>query len=255
MNYDEYLSLRRDNPSRGSTTQPPNKTASTDNLTATETATTNNTKNPPLHPPPPPKMARGLIVNKTWPEYIAMRVLIVLMRDLPWLCLLYWFVVFALGGVVAIAHPVSLVIEVLGAIEILFYLLFFLPYRAWLQGHPPYKPPPLTRAQRAGLIYKGLDLVPDMEMFIRKWSNMANSEDIRRENIKEFLLWALFEVDMSKGGVVDASVNAELEQYVSEAETKLGRKFLPGKGSAETIRLPFDPVLIEHRALLFYMVC
>jgi hypothetical protein len=194
----------------------------------------------------------GLIVNKTWPEYIAMRVLIIFMRDLPWLCLLYWFVVFALGGITAISHPVSIVIEVIGAIEILFYLFFFLPYKYYLDSRPPYKPPPMTRTQRAALIYKSLDLVPDMQTFLRKWMMNAHLEDIRRDNVKDWLLWALFEQDSKDG--IRPDVDSELDQYLQEAENRIGVKLSPGRGDSEAIRLPIDPVLIQHRTLLFYTV-
>ncbi|KAH8884368.1 hypothetical protein GQ53DRAFT_880118 [Thozetella sp. PMI_491] len=195
-----------------------------------------------------------MIVNKTWPEYIAVRALIVFMRDLPWLCLGYLFVVFALGGVPAIAHPVSLVIESIGAIELLFYLFFFLPYRNYLQTHKIYRPRRIDRSERAQLFYKGLDLVPhnDVAAYLRKWLLDAPLEDIRRENVKDWLLWALFDIDNQKEPV-SMEINAELEQYITEAENRVGVKIPEGRGDIEAMRLCYDPVIIQHRTLLHYL--
>ncbi|GKT90732.1 alpha/beta hydrolase fold family [Colletotrichum tofieldiae] len=194
-----------------------------------------------------------MIVQKTWPQYIAVRALIVMMRDLGLLGLTYFYVVFALGGVKAIAHPVSIFIEVIAAIEILFYLLFFLPYKWYLQSHKPYQPPRMTRSQRARLFYKALSLVPDGEEFVRKWMLNVHMEDIRRENLKDWLLWALFEQD-NMSSRPTKHIDDELEQYIDDAEEKFGIKLRSGRGSAEALRLMFDPVIIQHRSLFYYMV-
>lgn len=194
-----------------------------------------------------------MIVQKTWPQYIAVRVLIVMMRDLGLLGLTYFYAIFALGGVKAIAHPVSIFIEVIAAIEVLFYLFFFLPYRWYLQTYKPYRPPPMSRSQRARLFYKALSLVPDGEDFVRKWMLNAHMEDIRRENLKDWLLWALFEHDNTTNRPTK-EINAELDQYIDDTEEKFGIKLRSGRGKAEALRLAFDPVIIQHRSLFYYMV-
>ncbi|TIC92831.1 hypothetical protein CH35J_010579 [Colletotrichum higginsianum] len=194
-----------------------------------------------------------MIVQKTWPQYIAVRVLIVMMRDLGLLGFTYFYAIFALGGVKAIAHPVSIFIEVIAAIEVLFYLFFFLPYRWYLQTYKPYRPPPMSRSQRARLFYKALSLVPDGEDFVRKWMLNAHMEDIRRENLKDWLLWALFEHDNTTNRPTK-EINAELDQYIDDAEETFGIKLRSGRGKAEALRLSFDPVIIQHRSLFYYMV-
>ncbi|KAK1700489.1 hypothetical protein BDP55DRAFT_743505 [Colletotrichum godetiae] len=194
-----------------------------------------------------------MIVQKTWPQYIAVRVLIIMMRDLGLLGLTYFYVVFALGGVKAIAHPVSIFIEVIAAIEILFYLLFFLPYKRYLQTYKPYTPARMSRSQRARLFSKALSLVPDGEEFVRMWMLNAHMEDIRRENLKDWLLWALFEQDNTAGRPTK-EVEDELEGYIDDTEERFGIKLRPGRGNAEALKLAFDPVMIQHRSLLYYMV-
>ncbi|KAF5487437.1 hypothetical protein CGCS363_v013121 [Colletotrichum siamense] len=194
-----------------------------------------------------------MIVQKTWPQYIAIRILIVLMKDLGLLCLTYFYAIFALGGVPAIVHPFSIVIEVIGAIEILFYLFFFLPYKWYLQSFKPYRPPPMSRSQRAQLFYKALSLVPDGEDFVRKWMLNAHIEDIRRENLKDWLLWGLFERDGTTERPTQ-EIDEECERYIDDAEEKFGIKLKPGRGNAEALRLTFDPVIIRHRSLFYYVV-
>ncbi|KAK2611826.1 hypothetical protein N8I77_005149 [Diaporthe amygdali] len=166
-----------------------------------------------------------MIVNNSWPEYLGIRLVILLMRDLGLLCLGYFFIVFALGGVIAIAHPVSIAIEALGAIEILFYVSFFLPYRFFLQSHRPYKPTPLTRQERTKLFYKGVSLIPDAEQFIRKWTNNAHLEDIRIDNVKDWLLWALFETENIRD--IGHDTHDELDEYIEHIRQQLGLDLKP----------------------------
>ncbi|KAK1980737.1 hypothetical protein LZ30DRAFT_794792 [Colletotrichum cereale] len=193
-----------------------------------------------------------MIVQKTWPQYIAVRALIYMMRDLGLLGLTYFYVMFAIGGVKAIAHPFSIFVEVVAAIEILFYLLFFLPYKWHLQTWKSYRPPQMGRAQRARLYHKLLSLVPDGEEFVRKWMLNAHMEDIRRDNMKDWLLWALFEQDnMVSRPTKD--VDQELEQCIDDMEEKFGIKLRTGRGNAEALRLMFDPVVIQHRSLFYYL--
>lgn len=80
-------------------------------------------------------------------------------------CLIYFQIIFVVAGVRGITHAFSIFIEVIGAIEILWYLIWFLPYRSYLQ-RPGIRPTPLTRTQRRQLFRKALDLIPDGEQFV-----------------------------------------------------------------------------------------
>lgn len=67
--------------------------------------------------------------------------------------------------------------------------------------------------------------------------------------MKEFIQWAFF----NRGG--DAGDDEEeLEEYVAAYETLVGRKFEPGRGKAESLRLTLDPIDMLHRSLAWYMV-
>jgi hypothetical protein len=46
----------------------------------------------------------------------------------------------------------------------------------------------------------------------------------------------------------------ELEEYASEMEKVLGRKFEPGRGNSKCLRLTLDKVEMSHRSLTWYLV-
>jgi hypothetical protein len=52
----------------------------------------------------------------------------------------------------------------------------------------------------------------------------------------------------------DPAYDAELEEYVSDMETMLGKKLEPGRGNAKCLRLTLDKVEMLHRSLTWYMV-
>ena len=74
-------------------------------------------------------------------------------------------------------------------------------------------------------------------------------EDIRRDNVKDFFLWAFF----NRGGE-PGDDNLELEEYVAATEALLGRSLEEGRGKAECLRLTIDPVAMLHRSLVWYFV-
>ncbi|KAF6808933.1 alpha beta hydrolase fold family [Colletotrichum sojae] len=187
-----------------------------------------------------------MLVGRSVPELILVRSMVVFFQYLGLLCFLYFWFIFALAGVPGIAHPVSILIEVVGAIEILFYFAFFLPYRARLQ-RPGFQVEPLSRPERREFFQRGLDHAPDVEQYIRKWHCNAQLGDIRRENVKDWLLWALFDKEGIPGEDDD-----ELEEYINDAEERAGVSIKKGYGDAKPMRLSFDSVDIRHRSLLFY---
>jgi hypothetical protein len=197
-----------------------------------------------------------MLLDKKYWELLLAKTRIYLCSHLGLICLGYFIVVAILGGIPAVRFGLSILIEVLGAIEIAWYLFWFLPYRTRLQRKPGYIPPPLTKAQRQALFRAVLEYVPDYEHFTRRWFRNAHMEDIRRENVKDWLLWLLFEregsQDEKQGG--EGDVNIELEDYITELEEKLEMRIKPGRGEAEALRPSFDPVKVAHRSLTYYTV-
>lgn len=200
-------------------------------------------------------------IAKPSPTYLLARALPILFSYTAALCFGYFVLAALAGGVPFIAHPFSLAIEILGVIEIAWYLIWFLPYRSFLQrkqsagegvGRGGGKE---NREERRETLLWALDHTPDLEEFLRGWMNRAHVEDIRRDNIKEWLLWWLFGRDDNDGGkgLVDDKTDAELDEYIWELETRLGVGFRPGRSDdAKPLRLGVDSVEMSHRSLVYY---
>lgn len=74
-------------------------------------------------------------------------------------------------------------------------------------------------------------------------------KEIKRENVKEFFIWAFF----NRGGP-PGDDDDELDEYISATEEILGRPFEPGRGKAKSLRLTIDRVDMLHRSLAWYLV-
>lgn len=92
-------------------------------------------------------------------------------------CVLYFTIALFIGGVPAISFPFSILVEVYGLIEILWYMLWFLPYKARLQK-PGLQTATSTRPERKALIEMSLDQVADTRLFLRKWFGNAHLDEI-----------------------------------------------------------------------------
>lgn len=161
-------------------------------------------------------------------------------------CFLYFLIALFIGGVPAIAFPFSIAVEAYGAIEILWYLLWFLPFKAYLQ-RPGTHMAAMTRPERKALIEKSLDLVPDARLFLRKWFSNAHLDEIYRDDVKDWLVWVLWGT-----GSFDGCDPDELNEYVDEVENRANLTLSKGRAGAKPIRLNLDPVQMIHRSLLFY---
>ncbi|KAL1592244.1 hypothetical protein SLS60_011321 [Paraconiothyrium brasiliense] len=190
-----------------------------------------------------------MLLGRSTFEYVLIKALVYFCSYLGLICLAYSYLALSIGGVRVITHPVSIAIEVLGAIEILFYLLWFLPYRSYLRKQKSLFPPSLDRENRQDLFDRSLAVTPDIELYVKKWMCGASLEDMRRENVKEWLLWALFDREGPPGDDEE-----ELEGYVEAVEETLGRNIRPGWGPVSSIRLNFRKFSVSHRSLTYYMV-
>jgi len=77
----------------------------------------------------------------------------------------------------------------------------------------------------------------------------APAVEIKRDNLKEFFLWAFF----NRGGPPGED-DDELEEYIVATEDLIGRKIEPGRGNAQCLRLTLDKVDMLHRTLAWYSV-
>lgn len=148
----------------------------------------------------------------------------------------------------AVTSPVPLIIEAVAVAESLFYLFVYLPYRRFLQRDAVHPPPP-NRAERRELFNLCNENIADQEAYLKKWFLGADPKEIKRENVKEFMLWAFF----NRGGP-PGDDDEELEEYVAATEQRLGRPIEKGRGNAECLRLTLDRVSMLHRSLVWYFV-
>lgn len=187
------------------------------------------------------------MIGKSRLEFIFIRFCIVGLHYLAPLCLCYCALVIGLYGFkTAITSPVPLIIEALAVAESLFFLFVYVPYRYWLQRQAAHPPPP-SRAERRELFTLCNENIPDPEAYLQKWFLGADPREIRRENVKEFFLWAFF----NRGGPPGED-NEELEEYVAATEKSLGRIIQKGRGDAKCLRLTLDRVDMLHRSLVWY---
>ena len=140
------------------------------------------------------------------------------------------------------------VFEAIAVSETLFFLCVYTPYRMRLQREAVHPPPP-SRQERRELFARCNENVPDPELYVQKWFLGAPLREIKRDNWKEFLLWAFF----NRGGA-PGDDDEELEEYVVATEKLLGRPLEEGRGSAIALRLTLDKVDMLHRSLTWYMV-
>ena len=84
-------------------------------------------------------------------------------------------------------------LDIIASAETAFYTLVFLPRRYLLQRQAVH-PPVFRRDDRRVLFHKCLSTVPDLRRFLLLWSNDKPSE-VKRENVKEWLCWALLNKD------------------------------------------------------------
>ena len=163
-------------------------------------------------------------------------------------CIVYCLLLVISYGLRANTYRFSLIFETVAILESIFYLFVYLPYRSYLQ-HAAVHPPQLNREERKKLFTKCNENIPDIEAYLRSWFLGAQVEEIKKDNMKEFFLWAFF----NRGGL-PGNDDEELEEYIAETEISLGRAIAPGRGKAQALRLTLDKVDMLHRSLTWYFV-
>lgn len=134
------------------------------------------------------------------------------------------------------------------ALEALFFLFVYLPL-ARASQRPAVHPPLHTRDERRALFVQCQRAMPDPEAYLRRWFRDAPVSEIRRENVKKFFRWGFLNTD-----VIDESHDEEMDEYVDGVEKSLGRPIEPGHGAARPLLLTLDPVGMQHRPLVWYLV-
>lgn len=136
--------------------------------------------------------------------------------------------------------------------EGLFFIFIYRPYLARLKAEAQH-PEPLSSKERRELFDRCLVNVPDPEKYLQWWFLGADVDEIKRDNVREFFLWAFFERGMDDSTDDDEAVDEEVNEYISTFEDVLDRKFKPGRGTAQSLRLTLDNIPTTYRSLTWYM--
>ncbi|RYO86031.1 hypothetical protein DL766_003624 [Monosporascus sp. MC13-8B] len=190
------------------------------------------------------------MIGNSFSEYIFIRVCIFLLQYTTPICLSCVAALVAFRGPPALSHPISKFLLGYSLADLLYAVFIYIPYNRRLKEETNH-PPPLSRAERKAFIKRCLAYMPDTEQYLQMWFLGADRSEIRRENLRDFLLWAFFD----RGpGLESEEDDAELDEYVVLVEHSLGRKLEPGRGRAEGLRLTLDEVETRYRSVVWYLI-
>ncbi len=143
------------------------------------------------------------------------------------------------------------------ALDLLYAVFVWTPHSRRLREDAADHPPPLPRARRRALLERCLIHIPDTERYLRMWCLGADAREIRRDNLRDFLLWAFFDRrprPRAGSETGEDEDEEELEEYIALIERNLGRKIEPGRGTAESVRLTLDKVEARYRSVIWYII-
>lgn len=194
------------------------------------------------------------MIGTSFGEWVFIRLSIAFFRYTP---LIYIFLILFLPLIqpVSVAFPVVCVLLAALLAELVFYLLIYRPYLQRLKRNAVH-PPALSSKERKALFERSFGSVASTETYLRWWFLDADPNDIRRDNVREFLLWAFFERPDGEGLEDEdgETIEEELEHYLNLLEQRLGRKLEGGRGNVKSLRLTIDGITTTYRSFLWYMV-
>ncbi|KAF3217549.1 hypothetical protein TWF192_004712 [Orbilia oligospora] len=192
------------------------------------------------------------MIGTSFGELIIIRTAITILRSITPLSIIYTFSLPFLPS--TFLTPTTKLISLYPIAETAFYFLIYLPRKYTLQAaaeHPPLPP----SSERRSLFLRIISTIPDHQAYLQRWFLGAKVEDIKRDNLKEFLRWSLFNASGSWSEEPDGDEQeGEIEEYVQMVEQKMERKFEDGRGKAECYRLTIDQVRMKHRPLTWYII-
>ncbi|KAK6505520.1 hypothetical protein TWF481_007415 [Arthrobotrys musiformis] len=192
------------------------------------------------------------MIGTSFIELIAIRTAVTVLRSITPLSIIYTFSLPFLPP--AFLTPTVKLLSLYPIAETAFYFLIYLPRKFTLQAaaeHPPLPP----SSERKLLFSRIISTIPDHGAYLQRWFLGARVEDIKKDNMKEFLRWSLFNASGSWSEEPDGDEQEdEIEEYVGMVEQEMGRKFEEGRGKAECYRLTIDQVRMKHRPLAWYII-
>lgn len=151
----------------------------------------------------------------------------------------------------------TILLAALLVLESLFSVFIYLPHKSRLDRVANY-PPPLSPKEREALFERCAANIPSLERYLRLWFLGADPADIKRDNVRDFILWAFFDIngDNPTASFDHASegFQEEVDFYIHRIETLLGRQLPPGRGTATPLRLTIDPISTRYHSIIWYAI-
>jgi hypothetical protein len=186
----------------------------------------------------------GTMISNGPGSYLFIRITIFCLRSITPLCIGYTVARITTLKTSLIPFP----LEIIAYAESAFYFFVYLPRRHVLQ-RPALQGTEMSQQDRKELFHKCMESIPDMDYFLSVWFKGANTKDLKRHDVREWLAWAFF----NQGQSGDCNIQ-ELEEYVTKVEVALERPLPPGQGLLKAMRPTIDPINMQHRSLLYYLV-
>ncbi|KAM5536343.1 hypothetical protein V8D89_009995 [Ganoderma adspersum] len=141
-------------------------------------------------------------------------------------------------------------LAIYAAAEASFYLLVVIPRRRVLQKAATHPPLP-SREEREELFARCFAKVREIKM-ATGWFFSVDSVLIKRDNMVDWLLWAIF--GTHRDGLQDEWAD-EIEGYLRDIEELFGHKMDHGRThTVDSMKVSLDPVDTVHRPLLWYLI-
>lgn len=190
------------------------------------------------------------MIGTSFSQLIFIRICIFLLKYGSVLCALGSAVLAAAHGKHALTRPLGLVLIGYALLDLLYAVFIYMPYNRRLADEAQH-PPPLPSPERRAVFLRCIDHVADLDRYLQLWFLGADESEIRRDNVRDFLLWAFF--DRPPGQESDEEV-AEAEEFIDIIEQKSGRKLQPGRGRAQSLRLTLDPIVPQYRGFVWFVI-
>ncbi|KAI1502541.1 hypothetical protein F5X99DRAFT_157989 [Biscogniauxia marginata] len=194
------------------------------------------------------------MIGTSFPEYIFIRTCVFLLQYTTPLCLVALLLIVMVhdGSIAAaLSMPIGKLLTAYPLIDILYAAFIYTPYRLRLKEEAKH-PPPMSPTARRALFYRCLDNVPDLERYLRLWFLGIDETEIRRENMRDFILWAFF--DCSPTQELTEEDAEDVDEYIAAIEQRTGQRLEPGRGKAMGLRLTLDGVESRYRSVVWYLI-
>lgn len=190
------------------------------------------------------------MIGKSLHQYVFIRVCIFLLQYATPLCLLALLGIHTSLDRTIFTTTTSNVLLLYSVIDIAYYFFIWIPYNRRLDDEARH-PPPLSPGDRREIFEKVINHIGDFERYLSLWFLGADETEIKRDNVREFILWAFF--DTSKECTNEQDV-AEADTYVDTFERRLGREIEPGRGNARALLLTLDAVETRYRTFFWFLI-